>query len=173
MQSGHLAIQPCGETPARSGLSQMDFLILHNPQAPTLWLEDSTGAISWVEGDSAYSISHSGSLLGVDVAGRTLVFEDGNILRLAPENRVSIRNIPLMLLDKAVTIYVDPMYSSDIANMQVHINSEPIDLDENSIEIIPSVFGDGRHVVEAMVEYNDGSTVMGSASFQIGQDRIT
>lgn len=144
-----------------------------HPQSPTLWIEDATGSISWVEGDSAYSTSHFGSLLGVDAAGRALVIEEGNIVRLAPENRVAIRNIPLMQLDKAVTISIDPMFSTDIANMQVHVNSESIELHENSLELIPSVFGDGRHVVEAMVEYNDGSTAMGSASFQIGQERIT
>ena len=144
-----------------------------HPQATTLWFEDTTGSLSWVEDDSVYSTSHSGSLLGVDAAGRAIVIEEGNIVRLAPDNRVSIRNIPLMNLDKAVTISIDPMFFSDISDIQVHINSEPIDLFQNSIELIPSVFGDGRHVVEAMVEYSDGSTVMGSSSFQIGQERIT
>ena len=144
-----------------------------HPQAPTLWIEDANGSLSWVEGDSVYSTAHSGSLLGVDAAGRALVVEDGDIVRLAPENRVSIRNIPLMQLDKAVTISIDPMFSTDISDVQVHINAEPVDLYQNSIELIPSVFGDGRHVVEAMVEYSDGSTVMGSSSFQVGQERIT
>ena len=65
------------------------------------------------------------------------------------------------------------MFASDISDIQVLLNSELIDMYQNTIQLIPSVIGDGQHVLEAIVEYHDGSIVTESSLFQIGQERIT
>ena len=142
-----------------------------HPSAPQVWIASDTG-IQLLAGDTVHETGQQGEILGTDSSGRLLLLQDGNLLRLGEERRVGIRNVPTLTLSEGVLLHLDPMHRSDLDTLEMTIDEEPVELQDNSFELLPGHYEGGTHTIVVTASYNDGNVSSTNTSFRIAGGEV-
>ncbi|MEC7984845.1 MAG: hypothetical protein VX278_06760 [Myxococcota bacterium] len=137
-----------------------------HPQAEPVWISNSNGVRLLSEG-VFHETEQQGDILGTDSSGRLLLLDGGNLVRVADDRHIGIRNVPNLILSEGVMLYLDPMHRNDLTSLALKVDNQEVLLLDNAFELLPGHYDGGAHTLTATASYSDGSSFVTSKTFRI------